>query len=354
MAFTKIQPQQLQLPTFLSPSGDLNFADNSTGFNIDLSRSLEGDFDIIGSLTVSSSEVVVSNSSNSSDSLGKAIGGQNNTATGLNVVLNGNDINANSGSFNTALNGSNSRFGRSGEFNTIIGGRNVVFSDKITGSMIIADQKSSAQSITKNHSLLVSFDSGIEFKSASSGIVFSDDVVFDDLVYINNSVTFEDQADFNSNITVDGTSTFGDSVTINSSLDTTGNSTFGVVDITGNLSVTGNLDVTGTTQFAGSVDIDNTLTLQDNSEAASEYWVNRIGSRFKIDNSYPSDLSSYLDTAYGNSFGTNSTDEVLNTGQPVTGLLLVDTVANPDEAKLVFVTEYFTGVIDFTKFQYVT
>ena len=102
------------------------------------------------------------------------------------------------------------------------------------------------------------------------------------------------------------------------------------------------------------MDIDNTLTLQDNSEAASEYWVNRIGSRFKIDNSYPSDLSSYLDTAYGNSFGTNSTDEVLNTGQPVTGLLLVDTVANPDEAKLVFVTEYFTGVIDFTKFQYVT
>ena len=31
MAFTKIQPQQVQLATFLSPSGDLTFTDNVTG-----------------------------------------------------------------------------------------------------------------------------------------------------------------------------------------------------------------------------------------------------------------------------------------------------------------------------------
>ena len=30
MPFTKIQPQQLQLPTFLSPSGDFTFQNNYT------------------------------------------------------------------------------------------------------------------------------------------------------------------------------------------------------------------------------------------------------------------------------------------------------------------------------------
>jgi len=95
--------------------------------------------------------------------------------------------------------------------------------------------------------------------------------------------------------------------------------------------------------------------LSDSSEAASQYWVSHIGSRFKIDNGqgYPtSSLETYLNNAFSNNFGTNSTDQIINTGQPVTGVLLVDDTA--DEAKLVFVTEYFTGAINFDQFQHVT
>jgi hypothetical protein len=350
MAFTKIQPQQLQLPNFLSPSGDLTFVDNSTGFNIDLNRNLEGDFNIDGNLTLSSSEVLVSNSTNSSDSDGKTIGGQNNIAIGLNAVVNGDSIEA-SGSFNTALNGSSSNFGKSGQFNTIVGGRNIAFSDQITGSMVIADQKSSAQSMSQNHSLLISFDSGVEFKCPNSGVVFSDNAIFNDIAYFNDSVDFEDQVNFNSNIVVDSTAVFNEITTVNSSLDVTGESTVGNLNVTGNLGVTGNLAVTGTAEFDGRVNIDDILTLNDGSQAASHTWVNETGVRLKISHESHAALPTYLDTAYSNSFGTNSSN-ILSVGQPVTGLLFVDTVPDPDEAKLVFVTESFTGVIDFTKFQY--
>lgn len=197
MAFTKIQPQQLQLPTFLSASGDLVFTDNTTGINIDLKRDLTGDFTIDGSLLIEGQEIFTANSSNSSDAAGKALGGNSNTATGLNVVVNGSSIDANSGEFNTALNGKNSDFGLSGDFNTIVCGRSISFADQITGSTVIADQATTAQSITKNNSLLISFDSGVEFKTPNSGVVFSDDAIFNDIVELNDTVIFNDTASFN-------------------------------------------------------------------------------------------------------------------------------------------------------------
>lgn len=187
MAFTKIQPQQLQLPIFFSPSGDLTFVDYNTGFSVNLSRDLTGDFTIDGSLTLDGQVLSSTNTTNSSDILGKAIGGDLNTATGLNVVVNGNQVHADSGDFNTILNGKTSSFGQSGDYNTIVCGRNISFSDQITGSTVIADQASTSQDMTKNNSLLISFDSGVEFKTPSSGVLFSDDVVFDDNVYFNGT-----------------------------------------------------------------------------------------------------------------------------------------------------------------------
>ena len=187
MAFTKIQPQQLQLPTFLSESGDLTFVDNNTGFSVNLSRDLTGHFTIDGSLTLDGQVLSSTNTTNSSDILGKAIGGDLNTASGLNVVVNGNQVHADSGDFNTILNGKTSSFGQSGDYNTIVCGRNISFSDQITGSTVIADQASTSQDMTKNNSLLISFDSGVEFKTPSSGVLFSDDVVFDDNVYFNGA-----------------------------------------------------------------------------------------------------------------------------------------------------------------------
>jgi len=341
MAFTKIQPQQLQLPTFLSNSGDITFTDNVTGVDANISRSLDGDFEINGTLTISSNEVITTSNSNTTSSSNIILGGTNNSITGTNnVLLNGTANTSFSGNYNVLINGSLNDFGASGQNNTILAGRQCSFDDQITGSVILADHKT-IETNDKNHSLLVSFDSGIEFKSVNSGVVFSDDAIFNDLVEFNDTVNL------NSSLNVGDVATFSGSTTIENSLDVTGNSTVG------NLNATGNLGVTGTAEFGGTVDIDNTLTLQDNSEAASQTWVNETGVRLKISHESHAALPTYLNTAYSNSFGTNSSN-ILNSGQPVTGFLLVDTVANPDEAKLVFVTDSFTGALDFTQFQYIS
>lgn len=239
MAFTKIQPQQLQLPTFLSASGDLVFTDNTTGINIDLKRDLTGDFTIDGSLLIGGQQLFTENASNSSDSLGKTLGGDLNTATGLNVVVNGSAIEANSGEFNTALNGKNSDFGRSGDFNTIVCGRGISFADQITGSTVIADQASTAQNVTKNNSLLISFDSGVEFKTPNSGVVFSDDAIFNDIANFNDSVIFNDSVSFE-----------GADVIFNSDikLDSSETATF-----SGNCGFSGTVDFSSNTRFSGSV-----------------------------------------------------------------------------------------------------
>jgi len=315
MPFTKIQPQQLQLPTFTSPSGDFSFSDLSTGFQINLSRDIDGPINFNTEVTVDNNALLTTSSTNSFSSSSIALGGEGNVVSGSNNVLvnglNNTDI---SGSYNVLVNGTQVDFGASGQNNTILAGKSSSFSDQITGSVILADHETTVTNDT-NQSLVISFESGINFRNGDVKFENGDAIFESDAYFSGNDAYFDTHLRVNQNHS-------------------------GIFS--------GNINVGGTAH------IDNTLTLQDNSEAASQYWVNRIGSRFKIDNSYPSDLSSYLNTAYGNSFGTNSTDEVLNTGQAVTGLLLVDTVAEPDEAKLVFVTEYFTGVIDFTKFQYVT
>jgi hypothetical protein len=317
MSFTRIQPKQIQLPTFLSPSGDISFTDNVTGVSANLSRSLNGAFDFTESVTIQSNEVITTNSTNSASNSNITIGGINNIVSGANnIVVNGQNNNAVSGDYNAILNADSINFGASGQNNTVIAGDTILFDDQITGSVVIADREASLN-IDTSQSLYVSFASGINFEDGD--IIHNGDAAyFNSHLHVDSahSGIFSGQTYFAASSEFDGTVQFD-----------------------------------GTTVFNGFNQFTSNVLLSDSSEAASQYWVNRIGSRFKVDNSYPSDLSGYLNTAYGNSFGTNSTGEVLNTGQPVTGLLLVDTAVT--EAKLVFITDSFTGAIDFTQFQYV-
>ena len=48
MAFNKIQPEQIQLHTFFSDSGDLRFTQTNTGVKVNLSRNITGDFNFTG------------------------------------------------------------------------------------------------------------------------------------------------------------------------------------------------------------------------------------------------------------------------------------------------------------------
>jgi len=312
MAFTKIQPQQLQLPTFLSQSGHLTFSDLTTGVEVYINTNLEGDFDIVGKLTVSSDEVITSNASNTFGSTNKIVGGASNTITGANnVILNGRSNIAVSGDYNTLVNGQNVDFGASGQDLTVIGGNGFSIPDQVTGAVVLADRVSTPTNPT-NNSLSIAFNSGVTFQTTNSGVAFEDPVIFEDYAHFRGS---------------------SESVFSND------------VDILGDLSVT------GTAQFAGSVDMDDTLTLHDESQAASQTWVDETGVRMSMQGpGSPAPLGTYLNSAVGDSFGTNSFNKLL-ANDITTGYMLVDTVSNPDRARLVFTTNGFTGVINFDAFQ---
>ena len=48
MAFNKIQPEQIQLATFFSSSGDIDVNQTDTGVRLNLSREITGDFALTG------------------------------------------------------------------------------------------------------------------------------------------------------------------------------------------------------------------------------------------------------------------------------------------------------------------
>jgi len=357
MAFTKIQPQQLQLPTFLSHSGDITFTDNVTGFDANINRNLQGDFDINGTLTISSNEVITTSNSNTTSSSNIILGGTNNSITGTNnVLLNGTANTSLSGNYNVLINGSLNDFGASGQNNTILAGRQCSFDDQITGSVILADHKTT-ETNDKNHSLLVSFDSGIEFKSLNSGVVFSDDVTFNDLTYFNDSVSFEDQVNLNSNMVVDGTAVFNAATTVNSSLDVTGASTLGALTVTGNAQLDGTISVGSTAYFNQSVTVDaaltvtDVLTLDDGSDAASQVWVNeRVG--FSLTESVDTGLTYALEEGADYSLGDIADLENVLTGTVLgsdifTGHVLTGLSSSTLEAYFVLQGANFTGALQF-------
>lgn len=303
MAFTKIQPQQVQLATFLSPSGDLTFTDNVTGVSANLSRSLAGNFDFTDSLTISSSEVITSAPSNNSTSSSIALGGTSNVVSGSNnVLVNGTANTQFSGDYNVLVNGTLNDFGASGQNNTILAGRQCSFDDKVTGSVILADHETTLAN-NVNHSLTVGFSSGVTFRAG--------DVEFDSHLKVNANHS-------------------------------------GI--LSGNVHVGGTLDVTGATQFAGSVDMDDPLTLHDGSQAASQTWVDETGVKLQMGAAGNSAFAPYLDLAVGTSFGTQAFSKMA-ANDTLSGHLLVDTIGDPDRARLVFTCNGFTGVMNFDAFQ---
>jgi len=286
MAFTKIQPQQLQLPTFTSPSGDLSFSDLSTGIEINLSRNISGPINI-NDLTVDSSEVLKLPSSSSVSSTSVVLAGTNNTVTGTNnVVINGSSNSEISGSFNVLINGTSVDFGASGQNNTIIAGDTASFSDKVTGSVILADHETTINNDT-NHSLIVSFASGVTFENGD--VQFNGDRGFLDSnlrVNSSNSVLFS-----------------------------------------------GDFQVDGNTYFSDSV------TLEDSSEAASQHWV---GTRITHNTS-----SAVVDKVEELAQDTDL-ENILTGVNAYASIVTGHIITGADESYLVFTSPTFTGAIPFS------
>ena len=174
MPFNKIQPEQIQMPTFFSDSGDLNVSQVSdTGVLINVSRNLTGDFFFTGQLLTDGLEVAGmpnnidgnvfdSKSGNlmfagTNTELGADINNKDNLA----VFSVNSDI---SGIRNVMLRGTNVTFNTGSQDNVVLGGNSITFSKEATGCVAIKDSLSSTSMlIDKQESLNIQFKSGTYF-----------------------------------------------------------------------------------------------------------------------------------------------------------------------------------------------
>jgi len=198
MAFNKIQPEQIQMPTFFSDSGDLNITQAGTGIQINLSKGLTGDYAFTGSLLTN----------------GKSVFGLANTGTnffltekncmlfnGSNTQIRGTgnsaflaDESTISGVNNAALNVYGANFNGiadgTSQRNTALHGRNIIFGSSITGSLIMKDFTTSTQMAPANHSFTVNFESGHFFEIGNT--------------YFGNSISSEYSGIFSGDVEILG------------------------------------------------------------------------------------------------------------------------------------------------------
>jgi hypothetical protein len=330
MPYSKIQPQQLQLPTFLSHSGDITFTDQVTGVNAILNRTLDGDFNFSDSLTINSKEVITADASNNTSSTSIALGGASNTVTGANnVLVNGLSNTAFSGEYNVLLNGTLNDFGASGKSNTIVAGKSVVLGDKTTGCVVIADHKTAITHST-NESLLINFASGTTIAGGDVSI----DANFE--VTSPHSGRFFGNTHFDGTAKFDNTVSFDENVLFNSGI--IGDVTFNGLDVTCNSSA----------EFNSLTTFNAALTLSDGTEAASQGWA---GIRVAHN------PSSYLvNTHHAAATRANQSSKgsvISGVAEIVTGYIITgyNSATNPAyKAHFVVATPFFTGGLQFDYF----
>ena len=174
--FNKIQPEQIQLHSFSSPSGTIKFEAGSNFVYANLSNSLTGSFNITGDLSVNNQRVQFPDPSNTvqSGNYNFILGGTLNTIQGTgNGLLNGiyNTIN---GKTNVVLNGEYSDFNINSEKNTLLAGNYASFQSGVTGAVILKDHAGYSTSDNGSNTLTVSFESGIFFEDSPVNFISSD------------------------------------------------------------------------------------------------------------------------------------------------------------------------------------
>lgn len=162
--YSKIQPQQINLHDFSSPSGHLSFTKGSNYVYANLNPLITGSFDIVGAFSVNGRQIVSAHGSNIYDnSINFIGGGSGNVVFGTgNAILTSLDSTID-GSNNVIVNGYDCSFQSGSSKNTILGGNLVTF-ETVTGSTVLQDQTSST-TVSQNNSLYVKFASGAYFDS---------------------------------------------------------------------------------------------------------------------------------------------------------------------------------------------
>jgi len=176
MAFNKIQPEQVQQPTFFSDSGDLNISQTDTGVQLNVSKNLTGNFSFTGDLLTNGKPVF--GLANTGDNFFIAA---NDTALfeGSNTQIRGTGNYAFmarnsqiSGFDNSALNVTTLKMlggeGGVASSNTALHGRGITFASNITGSVVLKDFTSSSQFARSNHAFYSNFESGHFFEGGDA------------------------------------------------------------------------------------------------------------------------------------------------------------------------------------------
>ena len=212
MAFNKIQPEQIQMPTFFSDSGDLNISQvSATGVQINVSKNLTGDFSFTGQLLTDGLEVAGMPNNIDGNVFDSKSG--NLMFAGTNTELGG-DINNKdnlalysttsniSGIRNVIVRGTSVTFNTGSQDNVALAGNSITFAKEATGSVAIKDGDSSTTLIVNNQdSLNVHFKSGTYFNGG--------DVHVGEHLTVQSSGIFSGALECQGQTILTGTQTFG-------------------------------------------------------------------------------------------------------------------------------------------------
>ena len=171
MAFNKIQPEQIEMPTFFSDSGDLRYSQSDTGVNINLSRNITGDFEFTGKFKTNGKSIFgLANTGNNIFNVdfgnllfqGNATDIANGPNDGNNIAIMS-ELSNISGKNNFVIQGHSISFATGSQKNTALG-RNITFPTESTGITVLKDQKSDGINVDVCESLYVQYASGHNFR----------------------------------------------------------------------------------------------------------------------------------------------------------------------------------------------
>jgi hypothetical protein len=297
--YNKIQPEQIEIHTFSSPSGSISFTKGSNYIYGNLSNNLTGNFNITGSLIINGSNLYLTDNTNSYTATNNVIlGGKSNTisaGTG-NAIINSTGSIVN-GKNNLDLNSLSSIFNSTSKFCTVLAGKGNSTNANISGSAIISDFSNTSTIATTNNKFYVSFTNGTDFKgnvevnnnlllNASSNL----------LLHSNASAIFSGDATFLGDVS--GISSFNNSISIlNAGLDKIilGSGASNTVTITNSAPTSNKIynipDVGGNCQFlmtTGSQTVGGIKTFTSPPIANGIFLGNTGSNTISITNSIPS------------------------------------------------------------------
>lgn len=205
MAFNKIQPEQIQLHTFFSDSGDLNITQTNTGVKINVSRNLTGDFSFTGDLTNNGKSIAsfaqkTDNIYNTNSGNFLFLGSNTEIGDGLNAynnfAISCNDSSI-SGINNAVFRADSVEFRTGSQENVCLAGHGITFTDTATGSVVLKDNlTTNSITVSQQDALYAKFSSGHFFQGG--------DTYFQQSLSVDGTGIFSGQLDVLSDAVLSG------------------------------------------------------------------------------------------------------------------------------------------------------